>query len=253
MRSFIGQNCILFICASFLFSCAHTIPEQSDKRAKIHYQIGLDALQRGQLPKAFDELMQSNKVEPNQPETLEVLAYAWRLQGNMKQAESFYKQAISAGGKSAVYTNYGGLLVSLHRYKEAEIMLRKALEDPRYRNQYIALINLGDALMGQKQADEAIRSYRKAAMMNPKQNISQLREAQVYVKTGRLNYAQALYETMLRKQPTLRPALEGLIDLLIKHSDIGTARKHLARYLEKEKDPLNRAWASDELIRLGHL
>jgi len=246
----------LLLCIGLLTSCqttSHIDQEKDSKRAKFHYQIGLDSLQRGQLPKAFDELMQSNKIVPDQPATLGALAYAWRLQGNMKQSESFYKQAIATGGSSSAYTNYGALLVSLQRYKEAEKLLRKALEDPRYRKQYIALIHLGDALAGQNQSTEAIANYRKAAMINPNQNISQLKEAQLYVKTGRLNYAQALYETMLRKQPTLRPALEGLIGLLIKRSNINAARKHLAHYLEKEKNPLNRAWANDELTRLGRL
>jgi len=253
MMSFIRQHFIIFICASFLLSCTHSVPEKNNQRAKLHYQLGLDSLQRGQLPKAFDELMQSNDISPHQPMTLGALAYAWRLQGNMKQSESFYKQAIVAGASSSAYTNYGALLVSLQRYKEAEVMLRKALEDPRYRKQDIALIHLGDALAGQNQPTKAIKSYRKAAMINPRQHISQLREAQVYIKTGRLNYAQALYETMLRKQPTLRPALEDLINLLVQRSTINAARKHLANYLEKEKNPLNRAWANDELTRLGHL
>jgi len=197
--------------------------------------------------------MQANELEANQAKTLDALAYAWRLQGNMEKSESFYKRAIIAGGSSTIYTNYGALLVSLQRYEEAKVMLHKALEDPRYRKQYLTLILLGDALFGQNQPNEAIKSYRKAAMINPNQNISQLKEANVYVKTGRLNYAQALYETMLRKQPLLRPALEGLVDLLVKRSDIKAARQQLASYLEKESNRLNRAWASDELIRLGEL
>lgn len=253
MMYFIRQNWIIFICASFLLSCSHQVPENKAKSAKLHYQIGLDSLQRGQLPKAFDELMQSNELLPKQPETLEALAYAWRLQGNLNKSEAVYKQAIAIGGNSSLYTNYGSLLVSLKRFDEAQKILGKALEDPRYRKQYMALLLLGDVFAGQNKPDEAIKSYRKAAMLNPQQNLSQLKEAQVYVKTGRLNYAQALYETMLRKQPTLRPALESLISLLVKRSDIKTARKHLANYIEKEKNPLNRAWASDELTRLGHL
>ena len=175
------------------------------------------------------------------------------MQGNLKQSEAFYKRAIAIAGSPSAYTNYGSLLVSLQRYKEAEIILHKALEDPRYRKQYLALILLGDALLGQDKPNEAIKSYRKAALMNPKQSISQLKEAQVHEKMGRLNYAQALYESILRQQPSQRPALEGLIGLLIKQSKIKAARQQLASYLEKEKNPLNRAWASDELTRLGHL
>ena len=247
----------MILCATLLASCqttgSHTDPNIKDKQAKSHYQIGVDALQRGQLPKAFDELMQADKLQPNQPETLATLAYAWRLQGDTEKSESLYRRAIAIKPASSTYTNYGSLLVSLQRYKEAEAVLYKALQDPRYRKQYLALILLGDALLGQNKPEEAIKNYRKASMLNPKQKISQLREARVYIKTGRINYAQALYETMLREQPTLRPALEGLIDLLVKRSDIATARKHLAKYLEREKNPLNRAWANDELMRLGEL
>ena len=246
----------LLLCIGLLASCqttSHIDQEKYNKRAKFHYQIGLDSLQRGQLPKSFDKLIQSNKITPNQPATHEALAYALRVKGNMEQSESFYKQAIAAGGTSSPFTNYGALLVSLQRYKEAENLLLKALEDPRYRKQYITLIHLGDALAGQNQPTKAIASYRKAALINPNQNISQLKEAQLYIKTGRLNYGQALYETILRKEPTLRPALEALIALFIKRSNINAARKHLANYLEKEKAPLNRAWANDELTRLGRL
>jgi len=257
MMPLIRHSFIILVCMNLLTSCQTTgskiDPELKIKQAKIHYQIGLDSLQRGQLPKAFDELMQSNELEPNRVETLETLAYAWRLQGNLEKSEAFYKRAIAIAGSPSTYTNYGSLLVSLQRYKEAEVTLHKALEDPRYRKQYLALILLGDALLGQDKPNEAIQSYRKAALMNPKQNLSQLKEAEVYVKTGRLNYAQALYETMLRQQPTLRPALEGLIELLVKQSNIKAARQQLANYLEKEKNPLDRAWASDELTRLGRL
>ncbi len=257
MMPLIRHSFIIIVCMNLLTSCQTTgskvDSELKSKQAKIHYQIGLDSLQRGQLPKAFDELMQSNELEPNRVKTLETLAYAWRLQGNLKQSEAFYKRAIAIAGSPSAYTNYGSLLVSLQRYKEAEIILHKALEDPRYRKQYLALILLGDALLGQDKPNEAIKSYRKAALMNPKQSISQLKEAQVHEKMGRLNYAQALYESILRQQPSQRPALEGLIGLLIKQSKIKAARQQLASYLEKEKNPLNRAWASDELTRLGHL
>jgi len=257
MMTFIRHNLMLLVCMSLLASCQTTGSkidlDLKSKQAKTHYQIGLDSLQRGQLPKAFDELMQSDDLEPNQVKTLETLAYAWRLQGNLEKSESFYKRAIAIAGSPSTYTNYGSLLVSVKRYKEAETILHKALEDPRYRKQYLAFILLGDALLGQNKPDEAIKSYRKAAMMNPKQNLSQLKEAQVYIKLGRLNYAQALYETMLRTQPLSRPALEGLVELLVKRSDIKAARQQLANYLEKERSPLNRAWASDELTRLGAL
>jgi len=223
------------------------------KSAKIHFQLGINALYSGDLPKAFEELMRSNKILPKQPDVLDALAYAWRARGDNIKAEALYKQSLAVQSRASTETNYGSLLVALKRYSEAEVHLRIALQDPRYQKQYLTLINLGDALLGQNRFTSAIQAYRKASLMNPSQNISKLREAAAYVHAQRLNYAQALYESMLNKDPNNRPALEGVIAILITHKQIRTARQYIARYIEKEKNPLNRAWANDELIRLGQM
>lgn len=226
-------------------------PEKRDKLAKLHYQIGLNALQHNQLPKAFDELMQSNELQPNQPEVLDALAYAWRLRGDLKKAELYYKKSLRASSRSATHNNYGSLLLQMKRYKDAEAQFRKALDDPRYPNPHIAYINLGDALIEQGQFNEAIAAYRQASLLHPKQIVSQLREAEAYVRYNRPHYAQALYETMLRKFPQSRPVMQGLLVLLEKQGDIAEARRKLATFRDHAKDPLNRAWAVDELERLS--
>ena len=247
----------LLAALTLLTACQTLKPTMSQekiaKSAQIHYQLGINALYRGDLPKAFEELMHSNKILPGQAEVLDALAYAWRARGDFVQAEAFYKQSLKADNRPSTHTNYGSLLIALKRYSEAEVHLRLALEDPRYRKQYIALLNLGDALLGQERFTDAIAAYRKAGLLNPNQTISQLKEAEAYVHVNRLNYAQALYEALLDKKPDNRPALEGLIEVLIKLHQLSEAQRYLAGYIEKEKNPLNRAWANDELIRLGHM
>ena len=89
-----------------------------------------------------------------------------------------------------VHNNYGGLLLELKRFDEAKVQLEKALEDPRYRNQYKAHINLGDALLGLKQYDEAIIAYRNADRFGSRQILSRIKEARAYVASDRLDYAQ---------------------------------------------------------------
>jgi len=231
----------------------HLDAEQTTKSARIHFQLGINALYAGDLPNAFDELMRSNKIQPKQPDVLDALAYAWRVHGDPDKAEALYKESLAVKKRASTETNYASLLISLKRYKEAEVHLRIALQDPRYEKQYLTLINLGDALLGQNHLDDAIAAYRKANLINPNQDVSKLREAAAYVHVQRLNYAQALYESMLNKNPTNRPALEGLIGVLIQQHKADQARQHLADYIDKEKDPLNRAWANDEMIQLGRL
>jgi len=245
---------LVFLGLTACQSTGHQLsPEKTEKSAKIHFQLGINALYAGNLPKAFEELMHSNKILPKQPDVLDALAYAWRTRGNTSKAEELYKESLAVNSRASTENNYGNLLVSLKRYHEAETHLRIALEDPRYQKQDLTLINLGDALLGQDRFVDAIASYRKATLINPSQNISKLREASAYVQVKRFNYAQALYQSMLNKKPNNRHALEGLIAILIQQHQVQSARQYLANYIEKEKDPLNRAWANDEMIRLGHM
>jgi len=227
--------------------------EQSkqEKLAKLHYQMGLDALHKNQLPKAFDELMMAEKLSPDMPENLDTLAYAWRLRGNLKQSEVYYKKAIRAGSGSISHTNYGGLLIELERYKEAKEHLLKALEDPRYHGQYIATILLGDALFGLKEYEEAINSYRQAGLMSPNQTITRLKEARAFTALQRRNIAKALYETILRDEPNNRTALEGLLEIFAVNNDKQSARLQLQNFIgQPSVSKLDRAWATDELVKL---
>jgi len=232
-------------------SAQKQISEEKDlNRAKLHYQIGLDALHKNQMPKAFDELMKAEAINPNHADMLDALGYAWRLRGNLKKSESYYLRAIHAGGGASAHTNYGSLLLEMKRFEDAKLQLEKALEDPRYKNQFVAFINLGDAQLGLGDPDAAILSYRQAGALNPRQTLSRIKEAEAYVSNKRYNYAQALYETILRENNLNRAALEGLIRLLALRNDSGAARGYIKAYIEKSTSELDRAWATDELDKL---
>lgn len=236
-----------------LVACQPPANEQKiDTGAKLHYELGVDALRKGELPKAFDELMQSDKMRPNQPDVLDALGVAWRMRGDLNKADSYYQRLIHLSGvKPRNYTNYSSLLLQMKKYKEAEVMARKALNDPRYANQDLAFVNLGDALLGEGKFNEAIGAYRSALQMNPNSLAALLHEAQAYVQYNRLNFARALYETKLRDLPGNRPLTEALLALLKKQDDFDAARTLLEGYRDiHNSDPLEKAWAEDELDQL---
>jgi len=229
--------------------------DDADKQAKlanIHYQLGVDALgKQGMLPKAFDELMKSNDIQPNRPEVLDALAYAWLLRGDTKKSESFYLRAIHHDAGAATFNNYANLLNRLKRYPEAEKSARKALADPRYPNQDLAFINLGDALLGQKKFDAAINGYLQARVFNPGSNLVNLRLAHAYYKHGKLRESRVLYEITIRKQNDNRQAVEGLLNVLEQQKDTAAARQILSRFSQQTTLPLDRAWALSELNRFA--
>lgn len=226
--------------------------EDQLKRAKLHYQLGLDALYRDQLPKAFEEFMLAEEIDPDLPEVLDGLGYAWRLRGNLEKSESYYKRALRAGAGSATHNNYGSLLLQMKKFDKAKIQLKKALEDPRYRNQFMAYINLGDAYLGSDEFDEAIRTYRKAGRFGLNQTLSRMKEAEAHVAYNQLNYAQALYEEIFKEEPANRSVIEGLVNVLKLRNDRNTARQRLSIFMEQPSiSALDRAWAADTMIRLN--
>jgi len=226
--------------------------EDQIKRAKLHYQLGLDALYKNRLPKAFEEFMLAEEIDPKQPDVLDALGYAWRLRGDLEKSESYYKRALRAGAGSATHNNYGSLLLQMKKFEAAKKQLKKALEDPRYRNQFMAFINLGDAYLGLKQFDEAIRTYQKAGTFSIKQTLSRIKEAEAHVAYNQINYAKALYETMFKEEPANRAVVEGLVDVLKLQNDRNTARQRLASFMEQSSiSELDRAWAADAMIKLN--
>ncbi len=226
------------------------LDEDATKRAHLHYQLGLDALHKGTVPKAFEELYISDKIKPNQPDTLDAIAYAWRLRGDNKKAEQFYKKAIKADAGSSTYNNYGSLLNELGKYDDAIKNLTIALEDPRYRNQSLVFVNLGDAYMGKGNLEEAVKAYRKAKLLSPAWTYPELREAAAYTTFHRPNYAQALYETILRREPANQPALAELIALLKGKGQDNLLRTYIRAFIKANPDKLQQAWAKDELALL---
>ncbi|MDQ6975195.1 MAG: tetratricopeptide repeat protein [Mariprofundaceae bacterium] len=251
MRLKIG---VLLLSMTVLISCVGTSAMddlKNKKRANAHFNIGLDALRNNNLTKAFDELMQANQLLPNQPLVLDSLGNAWRVQGDIKKAEAYFKHALKYGDIPSIHTNYASLLVQLERYQEAKNEINLTLDDPRYPRQDLAYMLLGDALVGLGELDEGVQAYRRAAQINPRQQIvSQLREALVYVNSGRYSYAVALYETILRKYPANRAALEGLLPLLKQQGEDTAAKHYLLVFEDKVSDVKSQQWASDQLLRL---
>jgi type IV pilus biogenesis/stability protein PilW len=245
---------VLMLAAIFTTACQSTgidSPEAKARRAELRYQLGIDALYKGNLPKAFDELFEAERLAPKRPDILGAIGYAYQLRGDLKKANRYYLRAMRYNPSSSTYNNYGILLLLMDKPRQAEKYLRKALDNPRYNNQDIAFINLGDALLLQDRFNEAIEAYRRARAINPSQQLSRIKEAKAHMRYKRYAYARAMYITVLGEDPDNRQAIEGLLLVLRKTDEPTEARRQLARFIETTKNPKDKAWAEAKLAGLS--
>jgi len=246
MRSRVSM--FLLMSGLLLSACANrpapVSEDTKNKQVESHYRLGLDALEKNNLPKAFDELLIAERIAPKRSDVLDALAYAWRLRGDLETSHAYYTRALAVDPAARTWNNYGTLLLTMNKPKEAEVAFRKALEDPRYPNPDYAYINLGDALLMQDRFDDAILAYRQARQLNPLQIASRLKEATAFREHHRPEFAKAMYETILRERPANRQALEGLLSML---QDKGEARRQLESFIKITPEPLDRAWAEETL------
>lgn len=241
-----------YLLIALLFvACAGTGDHDAlKKRSDAHYDIGVDALRHGQLAKAFDELLEADKLMPNQPHVLDALANAWRMRGDLEKSEQLFRKALRYGDKPSIHTNYASLLLQMHRFADARREISATLEDPRYPKQDIAYMILGDSLIGEGKLEEGIEAYRQAGRINPRQLLSRLREARVYAKSGRYSFAIALYETLLREHPDNREAVESIMPLLKQQGEQQKIRYYLLQLRNYTRIAADKAWASEQLERL---
>ena len=131
--------------------------------------------------------------------------------GNISQAIKYYKLFINQGfNDPAVFSNYGILLKSLGKFKEAELFTRKAIElIPDYA---IAHFNLGNIMIALGNSQEAKISYLKAIELNPNIQEAHLNLGSIFRDLGNLQAA----EVSTRKAIELNPESE------IAHSNLGT-------------------------------
>lgn len=257
MNNIAQRLIILLLSAALLGGCVTESKRMdADKRQKladIHYRLGVDALgKQGMLPKAFKELLRSDELRPNQPQVLDALAYAWLLRGDFKKSEQFYRKAIRYGGAAATHNNYANLLNRLKRYTEAEAEARKALDDPRYPNQDMAFINLGDALLGQNQYSAALSAYRSAKQFNPNATLAEVRLAHALFVHGDAAQAERRYSAILAAKPANRLALEGLLEIYQQQHRDTNARIALHNFIEHTTVPSDQAWAKEQLEQFAH-
>lgn len=150
-------------------ACAGPVSEADAQAARIHHDIGLASLERGDQRGALRELLIAIEKDPNQPQAHYALGLVYHTMGHSKEALEHYKKAVELKpGYSEAHNNLGALLMDLGRYDEALVHFDKALADILYATPWLAEGNMGWALYLKGDVPGARLHLRNAVAQNAK-------------------------------------------------------------------------------------
>ena len=168
--------------------------------------------------KGFGDLYKSrkknNKTTKPSKEHIFDLAIQFHLKGNISEAAKYYRYSISQGfNDHKAFFNYGTILQSLGKFKEAEFLILKAIElKPDYSD---AHNNLGNIYRELGKLQEAEKLLIKAIELNPFFAEAHLNLATIFYKLGKLQEAELSTRKAIELKPDLAEAYSNLGSILI--------------------------------------
>jgi len=153
----------------------------------------------------------SNK--PSKEEEIINQAFKFHAQGNIKEAANYYRYFINQGFKDyRVFSNYGVILKSLGKVREAELSTRKAIElNPDHGMSHS---NLGIILRDLGNLKNAEISARKAIELNPEFADAHLNLGTILKDLGNLKNAEISARKAIKLNPELPDAHVNLGNIL---------------------------------------
>ncbi len=154
-------------------------------------------------------------------------AFNFHSQGNIAEAAKLYQLVINQGLEDPIiFSNYGGILLSLRKLQEAELYTRKAIKiKPDFAD---AHLNLGSILKELKDLPKAELFTRKAIEYKPNDAESHYNLANILRGLKKLQEAEFSYLKAIELNPDLAKAHSNLGDIL---KDLGKLQEAEFSYL----------------------
>lgn len=119
-------------------------PAVSERKANIHYEMGVQQLKEGQTPQAIGSLLLAVQLNPDNAPIHFALGEAYRRKGRMQEAEHHLARAVELDpGFQQARLTLSSFYSQLERYEEARQHAAVLTEDPTFPWPWRALTNLG--------------------------------------------------------------------------------------------------------------
>jgi len=159
-----------FIAAAALLAlaaCAGPASEADQQTARIHHDIAINSLDRGDMRGALREMLIAADLDPQNPQVQQALGLVFHAMGHSDEALVHYQKALELKpAYSEAHNNFGILLIDLGRYDEAIEHFKKALADILYQTPSLAEGNMGWAWYKKGDVDKARLHLRNAVAQN---------------------------------------------------------------------------------------
>jgi tetratricopeptide (TPR) repeat protein len=158
-----------------LYGCKHSPTEKELQGAQIHYDLGIQQQQAGEVQMAYSEFQKALELDPKFAEAHNASGILLHLSfQRIDEAIGHYQRAIALRPNfSEAKTNMANAYLDQGKYEEAIRLYREVLNDMLYPTPYIAQGNLGWALYrsangNKEQIQKAEDHIRSAVTLNPK-------------------------------------------------------------------------------------
>jgi type IV pilus assembly protein PilF len=138
------QPWVASFCCLMWLGCATVVTRKDRDSARVSYDLGITAFNRGDSREALRGLLSAVRLDPTLAEAHNALGLLYHGMGKEADALVHYEDAVRLRPKfSEAYNNMGILLLDMGRYDEAIASFKVALEDILYTTPTLAEGNLG--------------------------------------------------------------------------------------------------------------
>jgi Tfp pilus assembly protein PilF len=155
---------------SLTVACRRVPSEKEQQGAQIHHDLGVQALQAGDVQAAYKEFNAALELDPGFAEAHNAIGLLLHVSFNRhSDAIAHFKRALEIRPAfSEAKANLANVYLDEGRYQEAIQLYREVLNDMLYPTPYIAQGNLGWALYKSGDPKRAVGEIEAAVTTNPK-------------------------------------------------------------------------------------
>ena len=210
--------------ATVLAGCASDA--ELKEKASGHIRIGAAHIQAGQFTPALKELLEAEKLTPNDPTVHYYLGIAYERKGFVDDAFREFQRAIALKPDYSEAHNFlGTIYLTRGNYDEAIVSFNRALVNPLYETPSVPLYNMGRAYKAKGDLKGAYASFREAIRKEPNSHLMFVLE----LNLGVIEYQEGSYT---EAEKHLTRSIERAPNLVEGHYWLGMTQMQLRKRKE---------------------